>query len=84
MITILLIVVSIILVVLTVAGFIVLYNSNEAEPLTPEKAKEIREYYEKKAEEEKECVYNFMSEDNSDWSYSYEFDKVFMRGGDMQ
>lgn len=46
--TILLIIISIILLILFVAGFLVLYKAFEAEPLTREQVKEIRENYEKK------------------------------------
>jgi flagellar basal body-associated protein FliL len=53
-INILLIIVSIIFSGLVVAGFLVFYKFHEADPLTPEQAKEIRESYEKKAEEERE------------------------------
>lgn len=51
---ILLIIISVVLLILFVAGFLVFYKSHEAEPLTLEQVKEIRENYERKAEEERE------------------------------
>ncbi|MCL4533351.1 MAG: hypothetical protein M1502_03710 [Deltaproteobacteria bacterium] len=51
---ILLIIISVVLLILFVAGFLVFYKSHEAKSLTPEQVKEIRENYERKAEEKRE------------------------------
>ncbi len=48
MVNIILILFVLILAALLVIGFLYYYNAHEAEPLTPEQAKEIRENYEKK------------------------------------
>ena len=49
--SILLILFALILVALFVIGFLYYYNTHEAEPLTPEQTKEIRENYERKQKE---------------------------------